>query len=152
MFVGVILAGIFAATISTADSLVLSCSAAVTHDILPHNIERTWLLKLTTVAITGLALLLALSNNQSVFNMVIMAWSGLASAFAPLLLALCFGWRPSQPICVAAVVIGFGVALVWRLLGLHSMVYEGLPGILAGLCVLFVARRLTAAEPAAETA
>jgi sodium/proline symporter len=138
VLVGLILAGIFAASMSTADSLVLSCSAAVTHDILPYRIENTWLLKLATIMITGIALLLALTNNQSVFSMVIMAWSGLASAFAPLLIFLCFGKQPSQIISITAMLVGFSVALLWRLLELHEMVYEGLPGILAGLCVLSV--------------
>ncbi|WP_045859391.1 sodium/proline symporter [Teredinibacter purpureus] len=138
ILVGLILAGIFAAAMSTADSLVLSCSAAITHDILPHKIERTWVLKLTTVFITGLALLLALSNNQSVFNMVIMAWSGLASAFAPLLIMLCLGKKPSQTTSIIAVVLGFSVALLWRYAGLQALVYEGLPGIIAGLTVFFV--------------
>ena len=136
VLVGLILAGIFAATMSTADSLVLSCSAAVTHDILPHNVEKTGLLKLVTIAITGIALLLALSNNQSVFNMVIMAWSGLASAFAPLLIFLCFGKRPSQVVSIVAIIMGFITALLWRQFDLHAMVYEGLPGILMGLLVL----------------
>ena len=138
VLVGLILAGIFAATMSTADSLVLSCSAAITHDILPHKVEHTWFLKLTTVLITGIALLLALSNDQSVFNMVIMAWSGLASAFAPLLLFLSIGKQPSQVASIVAIVTGFAVALVWRLQDLHAMVYEGLPGILAGLMVLYL--------------
>ena len=35
IFVGGILAGLFSATISTADSQVLSCSAALTQDINP---------------------------------------------------------------------------------------------------------------------
>lgn len=138
VMVGLILAGIFAATMSTADSLVLSCSAAITHDIVPHNVEKTWILKLATIVITGIALLLALSNQQSVFNMVIMAWSGLASAFAPLLIALCLGKRPSQLIAASAVIIGFSVALIWRLQGLHAMVYEGLPGIIAGLSIIYL--------------
>ncbi|MEH6550929.1 MAG: sodium/proline symporter [Pseudomonadales bacterium] len=137
VLVGLILAGIFAATMSTADSLVLSCSAAMTHDILPHKIEKTWLLKLATIMITGIALLLALMNNQSVFSMVIMAWSGLASAFAPLLIFLCFGRRPSQSISIVAMLAGFSVALVWRAFGLQEMVYEGLPGILVGIGILY---------------
>lgn len=136
VLVGLILAGIFAATMSTADSLVLSCSAALTHDIWPHKVEKTRLLKLSTIAITGVALLLALMNNQSVFNMVIMAWSGLASAFAPLLLFLCFKNRPSQMACIIAVCGGFFGALVWRQIGLHAMVYEGLPGMLVGIVLL----------------
>lgn len=137
--VGLILAGIFAATMSTADSLLLSCSAAITHDILPRKIEKTWLLKLATVAITGGALLLALANNQSVFSLVIFAWSGLASAFGPLLLVLCFGGKPSQLTSIAAVVAGFATAILWRLLELHNSIYEGLPGIAVGLLVFYLA-------------
>jgi sodium/proline symporter len=137
VLVGLILSGIFAATMSTADSLVLSCSAAITHDILPHKIEQTWLLKLATIIITFIALLLALTNNQSVFSMVIMAWSGLASAFAPLLIFLCFGKQPSQPTCMAAILAGFVFTLGWRLLGLQEMMYEGVPGILVGLMILY---------------
>ncbi len=136
VLVGLILAGIFAATMSTADSLVLNCSAALTHDIFPKKVEHTLVLKFATVLVTGVALLLALTNNQSVFSMVIMAWSGLASAFAPLLLFLCMGKRPSQLASVTAILVGFSVALVWRLFGLNAMVYEGLPGILAGVSVL----------------
>jgi len=138
VLVGLILAGIFAATMSTADSLVLSCSASITHDILPTKIEKTWLLKLVTIAITGIALLFALMNNQSIFNMVIMAWSGLASAFVPLLVFLCLGKKPSQLISITAMLAGFGAALIWRVLGFQVAVYEGLPGIMVGIVVLYV--------------
>jgi len=140
--VGIVLAGIFAATMSTADSLVLSCSAAISHDILPQNIERTTLLKLSTVGVTAVALLMALMNNQSVFSLVIMAWSGLASAFAPLLVALCVGMRPSQRVSMIAVFVGLVVALLWRLAGLQEAIYEGLPGILAGSLALYIGNRL----------
>ena len=134
--VGLILAGIFSATMSTADSLVLSCSSSLTHDLFEKKVSKTVYLKISTLVITGLALLLALLNKQSVFNLVIFAWSGLASAFAPLLLALCLGMRPSQNLTIIAVLIGFSVAVIWRLLGLHENVYEGLPGICSGLAVL----------------
>lgn len=142
VLIGLVLAGIFAATISTTDSLVLSCSSTITHDLLPQNIQRTYLLKLTTVLITLCALGLALMNNQSVFNMVIMAWSGLASAFAPLLLVLAAGCKPSQRVSIIAVIAGFVTAVVWRNAGLHTVVYEGLPGILTGLLVLFLLAQL----------
>ncbi|MEE4146633.1 MAG: sodium/proline symporter [Halieaceae bacterium] len=134
--VGLILAGIFAATMSTADSLILSCSAAITHDLLPHRIERTLLIKGTTVVITAAALGLAMINSRSVFSLVIMAWSALASAFAPLLIALCLDWKPSQRLSLLAVVVGLSVALLWRSQGWEQHIYEGLPGIAAGLMVL----------------
>ena len=149
VLVGLILAGIFAATMSTADSLVLSCSAAVTHDLLPHRVERPLLIKLTTIAITCCALGLALANNQSVFNLVLMAWSGLASAFAPLLISLCLGWKPRENLSIVAVITGLSVALFWRWMGWHSAVYEGLPGIIAGLALLAF-RRGEELRPAAS--
>ncbi len=139
VLVGLVLAGIFAATMSTADSLILSCSSAITHDLLPHKVEKTLLLKLATIGITAVALGLALMNNQSVFNMVIMAWSGLASAFAPLLIVLALGAKPGERLSIVAVFVGFATALLWRMADLSSSVYEGLPGILAGLLVFTVA-------------
>lgn len=136
--VGLVLAGIFAATMSTADSLILSCSSALTHDLLPQNIENTRLLKIGTGLICALALAWALVNKQSVFSLVIMAWSGLASAFAPLLLFLCFGGKPGQKTCLIAMFSGLGAAMLWRYVGWQSAIYEGMPGILVGLLILCV--------------
>lgn len=142
VFVGVVLAGIFAATLSTADSLILSCSAAITHDVLPHNIENTREIKMITALVCALALAWALLNQESVFSLVILAWSGLASAFAPLLLVLCIGRRPGQTLAIIAVLTGLGVSLLWRFAGLHSVVYEGMPAMLLGLTVLLAGERL----------
>jgi len=153
VLVGLVLAGIFAATMSTADSLVLSCSAALTHDLLPHRIEKTWLIKSATVIITVLALGWALFSKQTVFSLVIMSWSGLGSAFGPLMLVLAFGARPSQRTLIAMIFAGFGTALIWRWLGWHDAVYEGMPGILAGLLIFVLVhygfrKRMT--QPAVE--
>ncbi|MAT52731.1 MAG: sodium:proline symporter [Porticoccaceae bacterium] len=133
--VGLVLAGIFAATMSTADSLLLSCSSALTHDILPRRIEKARLLKIATVLITALALAWALFNRQSVFSLVIMAWSGLAVIFAPVLLVLACGGRLGNGVMVAMSVTGMAVAICWRYLGWHADLYEGMPGILAALLV-----------------
>jgi len=136
VFVGLVLAGIFAATMSTADSLVLSCSAAITHDLLPHKVENTFLLKATTLLITLAALSWALINSQSVFSLVILAWSALASAFAPLLIVLSLGGKPDQKLSILAVIAGLTVAMGWRYLEWHGAVYEGMAGIIAGLVIL----------------
>lgn len=137
-FVGLILAGIFAATMSTADSLILSCSAALTHDLLPHKIENTHLLKAGTVFITIAALIWALVNSQSVFSLVIMAWSSLASAFAPLLIILCLGKEPSQNRSLFAICIGLSVSILWRYIGWNNAIYEGMIGIITGLLVFYI--------------
>lgn len=133
VLVGLILAGIFAATMSTADSLLLSCSAAITHDLIKPKTQSTALLKVTTVLLTLVALGLALNANDSVFNLVIMAWSGLGSAFVPLLLILCLGAKPTQSTSILMLMAGFFGAYAWRHFGLNSYVYEGFPGIVIGL-------------------
>src|SRR5690606_32588746 len=96
VLVGVILAGIFAATMSTADSLVLSCSAAITHDLFPERLDSTWQAKTATAVVTLLALGIAMSETRSVFQLVILSWSTLASAFAPLLTLYAVGRRISE--------------------------------------------------------
>ncbi len=146
VFVGMILAGIFAATMSTADSLVLSCSAALTHDLLPRRFEAQWEMKTATALVTALALAIAVSDNQSVFSLVILAWSTLASAFAPLLIVLAVKRRISEAGAIAALVVGVAAALIWRSLGLHTQIYEGLPGIVSGLMVALAASSPTGAR------
>jgi SSS family solute:Na+ symporter/sodium/proline symporter len=141
VLVGVILAGIFAATMSTADSLVLSCSAAITHDLLPRRLEYTWEAKTATAVVTLLALGIAMSETQSVFQLVILSWSTLASAFAPLLTIYAIGRRISEGAAIAAMIVGVAAALLWRAAELHTMVYEGMPGILTGLMVAMALSR-----------
>ncbi len=144
VFVGMILAGIFAATMSTADSLVLSCSAAITHDLMPERQEKTWKLKLATALVTILALGIAISETRSVFSLVILAWSTLASAFAPLLIIYAMNRRISEAGAIVAMIVAVGVALLWRQAGLHEDIYEGMPGILCGLAVVIVTSRRSA--------
>lgn len=135
VLVGLVLAGVFAATLSTADSLILSCSAALTHDLVPGS-NKLSRLKWGTVIITALALIWALSNTQSVFNLVIMAWSGLASALAPLLICRVMGAQPPRWARFAAVIVGLSVAIAWRYLGWQSALYEGMAGMTAGGALL----------------
>tara|TARA_B100000949_G_scaffold78754_1_gene70225 strand:- start:1374 stop:2831 length:1458 start_codon:yes stop_codon:yes gene_type:complete len=142
VLVGLILAGIFAATMSTADSVVLSCSAAITHDLVPQRLEKPWLLKAATASVTIFALALALMDNQSVFSLVIIAWSALAAAFAPMLTLYALNRRISETTAIVMMLLGIAITLVWRFgLGWQGGVYEGLPGILIPLIIGWVLSR-----------
>jgi SSS family transporter len=138
VLVGLIMAGIFAATMSTADSLVLSCSASLSNDLTRQPVRSVIGTKIATLLVTLLALVIALADTRSVFDLVILAWSTLASAFAPLLIVLARGHRPREMHSLAMMAVGAASALLWREAGLHRDVYEGLPGILAGLAVFYV--------------
>ena len=151
VLVGLILAGIFSATMSTADSLVLSCSAALTHDLLPKRVENKWEIKVATLAVTILALAIALAQPQSVFSLVILSWSALASAFAPLLIIYALGHKVPERLSLAMVIVGPVVAVLWRELGWHNSIYEGMPGILAGLAVFYIAAPLMGSSAKIKT-
>ena len=138
VMVGLVLAGLFAATMSTADSLILSTSAAITQDLSPNGIHKLSLVKATTLLTTALALVIALAGSQSVFNIVIFAWSGLGASFAPLLLVYALGKKPGQVTIILMMLAGFATVIIWRQLGWHQYVYEGMPGIGAGLLVYLV--------------
>ena len=137
MLVGIILAGIFAATMSTADSQILSCTAAITRDLTDKNPSYIFT-KLATVFITVAALLIALYGTKSVFALVIIAWSALACTFAPLLLILILGEKPSEALSIIVVVTGLATMLIWQYFGLDKYVAEVAPGIFFGIAVYFL--------------
>ncbi|PIP01993.1 MAG: sodium/proline symporter [Zetaproteobacteria bacterium CG12_big_fil_rev_8_21_14_0_65_54_13] len=135
IWVGLVLAGLFAATMSTADSLVLSCSASVTSDLFPERNASYKATKAATAGIVLIALGLSLSGNHSVLALVLVAWGLLATAFVPLLTVYVMGGRPSERLALLMVTGGVAVFLLWRWSGLSATVYEVLPGMLAGLLI-----------------
>ncbi len=142
VWVGVVLAGIFAATMSTADSLVLSCSSAITNDLPSRPAASMTLAKSATVVITVIAAALAVIDQQSVFDLVILAWSSLASAFVPLALVYALRGKPSEVQALLMMLGGVATALLWRFAGLHEVLYEGMPGMLVGLAVYLATQTL----------
>jgi len=140
--VGLVLAGLFAATMSTADSQILACTAAVTNDLLPKRYSGYMATKFATVFVTVMALIIALSGNQSVFALVLIAWSALASAFAPLLIVYALKQKVPEKLAIAMMLGGPIVMLLWRHFELKGIIYECAPGILAGLLIFVVGKVL----------
>jgi len=141
--VGAILAGIFAAVVSTADSQILSCSAALTQDLFPRLSHSYKLAKLGTVTVTAIVLTIALASNKEVFALGVFAWSALASGLGPLLVVRAWRWPVSGGVAVAMMLVGIAVAAVWNaVLGLSASIYEVLPGMVAGFAVYGAARAI----------
>ena len=138
LLVGVVLAGIFAAAMSTADSQILSCTAAITRDFQPSKTFSLKQTKIVTILIAIFSLIIAISAPANVFNLVLVAWSGLGSAFAPLLTIYALNKRISERTALVMMIIGFLVSIIWRTLGYSDLIYEALPGILSGFIVYFI--------------
>ena len=145
IFAGLVLAGLFAATMSTADSQILSCTASVTRDLRQGRPLSYWLTKIATIFITAIALGIALFGSDSVFTLVVVAWSALGCAFAPLFIVLAFGGHFSQKLALSMMAVSLGVMMLWRWYGFSDSVYEIMPGMIAGLVVYGIARGAKAA-------
>ena len=138
ILIGLVLAGIFAATMSTADSQVLSCSAAITRDLLPKGKDSLIITKLTTAIVTIIALVIALYGPESVFQLVLISWSILGASFGPLLFIYALGKNASEITGICMVVTGLITTIVWRQLGLGASIYEVAPGMVSGLLVYLI--------------
>lgn len=142
VMVGLVLAGIFAATISTADSLLLSCSSFLSQDLFPQQFASRYGVKLATLLVTLGALGWALLNRQSVFALVIFSWAMLGACFLPLILLLLARAPVTENQALALMFLGCGTVLCWHLWGSERVyngvdMYQGLPALM--VCVLMIA-------------
>lgn len=138
---GMVLAGIFAATMSTADSQILACTATMTGDFSKEHVTSYLLTKLSTITITLFALLIALWADESVFTLVVFSWGALGSAFMPLIFLYSLGKKISERTSVQMVLTGLAVAVLFRIFFAKSGIYEALPGILAGFAPYLLSQK-----------
>ncbi|MBF0282301.1 MAG: sodium/proline symporter [Zetaproteobacteria bacterium] len=133
--VGFVLAGLFAATMSTADSLILSCSASLSRDLMPEKSVGYHATKGMTAIVVLVALWLSLSSEQSVFALVLIAWGLLAAAFVPLLMLYALNYQPTEISAILVMVTGVAVFFIWRMSGGSELVYELMPAMIAALAI-----------------
>ena len=121
--VGLILAAIFAATISTADSLILACTAAIDEELNYKKSESLKATKTITFAVLAAAVLIALYAQKSIFALVLDAWAMLGVFFTPLLVSRCFNRRFSEK---SAIIISLSsLALFVLLTKAHAILPAG---------------------------
>jgi sodium/proline symporter len=141
IFVGGILAGIFSATISTADSQVITCSASITQDLFPRLKNSYFAAKAFTILTMVLATGIALFGSQSVFLLVILAWSSCAVVLGVPVLIKLFGKTQSVRSLSIMMGVGFLVVVLWvTVLNASAHINEVLPAAVAMGCVYLVLR------------
>ena len=119
--IGMILASIFAATMSTADSQVLACTAAITDDIKPEWREDHKTTKKVTLVVAAFATAISIGGlyipgGDSVFKLVVLAVYGLGSIFVPLLIIRWAGFKPDSTHSIVMMVSAFSAVMLWSLL------------------------------------
>ena len=140
---GVILASIFAATMSTADSQVLACTAAITDDIKPEWNQDHGKTKKVTLVIAAFATGISLVGQQfpgfgdSVFALVVFAVYGLGGIFVPLILIRMAGYEPDSRHTISMMIAALLGVLIWTVLGFGEYVFPSVPGMGAAFAVHF---------------
>lgn len=148
---GIILAGILASTMSTADSQLLAAASSISQDLLQGTCKvkmsqkaSIWLARASVVAISIVAIVLAADPNSSVFRIVSFAWAGFGAVFGPIMLFSLFWKRTTKWAAVAGMVSGGGMVLLWKLVlnpafgGIFTL-YELMPAfILSCICIVVV--------------
>lgn len=156
---GVILAGILAATMSTADSQMLAAASSVSQNLLQDFLhikmdgkQSLRAARLTILAVCVLGIFMARDPNSSVFGIVSFAWAGFGGAFGAVMLCSLFWKRFNFQGALAGMAGGGITVFVWkylvRPLGGAWNIYELLPAFLVSLALCVIVSLLTPAPDA----
>ena len=155
---GLILAGILAATMSTADSQLLAAASAFSENLLGDVFgvklttkQNMLVARITVVVIAVIAVFLATDPNSSVFKIVSFAWAGFGATFGPAVLFALFWKRSNRQGILAGLIAGGVMVFVWKFgiskLGGAFAIYELLPAFVFAAIVTVV---VSLATPAPE--
>ncbi len=144
LLAGIILAGILAATMSTADSQLLAASSSVSQNLLRDTFGISMSKKAslasaraTVLLISIIAIFLARDPSSSVFGIVSFAWAGFGAAFGPVMLCALFWKRSNKYGALASMLSGGIMIFVWKYLvrpmGGAWDIYELLPAFIVAL-------------------
>lgn len=152
---GIVLAGILACTMSTADSQLLTAASGVSQNLLQDFLKinlstrvSMGIARLTVIGIALVGLFLAWDPNSSVFTIVSFAWAGFGASFGPVMLFALFWRRSNLWGAFAGMVTGGVMVFVWkyavRPLGGVWNIYELLPAFVTACLAIFVVSLMTA--------
>ena len=160
---GLIIAGILASTMSTADSQLIAASSAVSENIIQDvfkikmsDTAAMLTARLTLVIVAILGVVIAWDPSSSVFNIVSFAWAGFGAVFGPAMLMSLFWKRTNVYGTIAGMLSGGIMVFIWkyavRPMGGAWNLYELAPAFLVALIFIFVVSLVTPAPAEKITA
>ncbi len=150
---GIVVASIFAAIMSTADSQLLVATSSVVRDFyekLLHRGEeipqrRLVLYSRIVVALLVIAaLIVGLAAEALVFWLVLFAWAGLGASFGPTSILALYWRRTTRAGVIAGLLTGTAITFIWELTPfLSSRLYELIPAFAGGLLATVLVSLMT---------
>lgn len=155
---GLVVSGIFAASMSSSSSYLLISGSAVAENIFRGLIKKDAtdsqvmiVARITLVVVLLFGIAIALDENSSIFQVVSYAWAGFGASFGPLILLSLYWRRTNLPGAVAGMIIGAATVLIWNTfikpLGGIFAIYELLPAFVLSLIAIVVVSLLTKEPP-----
>jgi sodium/proline symporter len=143
VLVGVILASIFAAIMSTADSQLLVAASSLVSDLYDRILHKdqplpqqqlTLMSRLCVVFLVIVAIILGIVIQDLVFWFVLFAWAGLGAAIGPTSILALFWKRTTKAGVVAGLISGTVTVFVWKTIPtLNNLIYELIPAFFISL-------------------
>lgn len=144
-WVGVMMAAILAAVMSTLSCQLLVCSSALTEDFYRNFLRKTathneliWVGRIMVGVVSVVAILISLDPESRVLTMVSYAWAGFGAAFGSVILLSLFWGKLTKNGALAGMLTGAITVVVWKHFAIWGL-YEILPGfVLAVVAAVFV--------------
>jgi sodium/proline symporter len=159
---GIVLASIFAAIMSTADSQLLVAASSVVRDIYEKQIKKgekvpqKKLVLLSRIVVVGLvliALLFGFIATDLVFWLVLFAWAGLGASLGPTSILALYWKGTTRAGVIAGLITGTLVTIVWYYIPLlKNSLYELIPGFAAAILMTWLVSLFTKPAPDARKA
>ena len=149
---GMLLVVVLSAIMSTVDSLLLLASSAIVRDTYQQIMgsketdERLANYgKAFTVIIGIIAVVLGVQEPRVIYDFVLASWSGLGSAFGPVIIGILYYKRITWLGVLCGMAGGFIASVVWLIYFKADFygLYEAIPGFVAGMVLTFGVSWLT---------
>ncbi len=151
VLVGLLLASIFAAIMSTADSQLLVAASSVVRDIYEMIIKKgqkvsqkrlASMSRIVVLILVAIAVLMGLWVKGLVFWFVLFAWAGLGAAIGPTSILALFWKKTTREGVIAGLISGTVTVIVWNRLW-HDVLYELIPGFIIAFIFTVVVSLMT---------
>ncbi len=152
---GVVIASIFAAIMSTADSQLLVAASGVVRDIYEKVIKKGESIsqkklvlysRIVVLILVVCALALGMAAKQLVFWLVLFAWAGLGASIGPTSILALYSKKTTRAGIFAGVAVGTLITIIWRYTpSLKAMMYELVPAFLLGALATYLVSLCTKA-------
>ncbi len=143
-----IICGVFAANMSTMDAQTIVCATVLSEDFYKRiwnknasSKEVSRAARVCVILFSCLALYMASGQSATIMSIVEYAWSGLGSAFGPLILVALYSKTANQYGAIAGITVGGLIAAVWPTLNPILMDIEivpMIPGFFGSLAAIYI--------------